>query len=344
MRLTTHWHEDRSYLGCIRKLATGLAAVAFAGSVHAQSVDWPVYSEYAPYPAYDGFTNTLPDVIGPIDGSARLTILTAGNHFPVFVPHVLDSFPEWCRQTSRCTVSASDILILTLPSGIVVDSLEKGGVRFGNAILPFSLEGPVYPNIVIAGPGPLERLAGRKLVEDAPILFAQHSGLVLLVRRESHIQSLADLGVGKNRIILATPGETGPRSQYEEALSGILGMQGRDAVLAREIDSFPGRLAIQHRDVPYALLNDLADAGIIFDHLARFYAARHPEHLRYVPVSGAARYGRPLAVAKTSVADPLSEAFMDFLLETAPAIYPEAGFAPVDEFSFGERLDLVLED
>jgi predicted DNA-binding ribbon-helix-helix protein len=35
--------------------------------------------------------------------------------------------------------------------------------------------------------------------------------------------------------------------------------------MSHEVRTFPGRLGIQHRDVPYALLNDIADGGLIFN-------------------------------------------------------------------------------
>jgi hypothetical protein len=38
------------------------------------------------------------------------------------------------------------------------------------------------------------------------------------------------------------------------------------AILGRETSEFPGRLGIQHRDVPFAVANGLADAGLLVRH------------------------------------------------------------------------------
>ena len=66
--------------------------------------------------------------------------------------------------------------------------------------------------------------------------------------------------------------EPGARNQYQATIQALLGKEAATALLARESRTFPGRLGIQHRDVPYAVLSDIADGGIIFSHLAAFYA------------------------------------------------------------------------
>jgi hypothetical protein len=76
----------------------------------------------------DGFTDTLPDFVGPIDGSAELTIFTEGNHYPVLPSLVLDGFPSWCKSTKACRVDVGKILIVTLPQAMVLDVLVKGGI------------------------------------------------------------------------------------------------------------------------------------------------------------------------------------------------------------------------
>jgi hypothetical protein len=65
----------------------------------AQNIRWPTFGPAQGLLRLDGFTDTLPDFVGPIDGSAELTIFTEGNHYPVLLPLVLDRFPTWCKST-----------------------------------------------------------------------------------------------------------------------------------------------------------------------------------------------------------------------------------------------------
>jgi hypothetical protein len=258
-------------------LASAFFSVPCPSRLDAQAVDWPAYGPLRDLPALSGYANALPDLVGPVDGSARLTIFTEGNHYPVLLPIVLEEFPAWCKKTQRCEdLSADRILVLTLPQVMIVEALTKGGLRFGNAILPIGPTQKVFPEIVMGGAGPLRRLAAAELIQPRARVFARHRGMGLLIRREVRERTLESFATqnAKHRLIIATPFEAGARRQYENTLSALLGPKRSKALLDRDIGDFAGRLRIQHRDVPYALLNDLADGGLIFGHLADFLRAR----------------------------------------------------------------------
>ncbi|MEM6730342.1 MAG: hypothetical protein AAF658_02230, partial [Myxococcota bacterium] len=78
------------------------SALLFAGCSASSSaerraaVEWPRFGPASDSLELRGHVNALPDFVGPIDGSAKLTIFTEGNHFPVLLPLVFDEFPEWC--------------------------------------------------------------------------------------------------------------------------------------------------------------------------------------------------------------------------------------------------------
>jgi hypothetical protein len=127
-------------------------------SCEAQSVSWPSFGPDRDLLHLDGLTDTLPDFVGPIDGSAELTIFTEGNHYPVLLPLVLDAFPQWCKRTGACDADTSKILVVTLPQPMVVDVLLKGGARLGNAIVPIARPARLS-DFVMAGTSPLRRLA-----------------------------------------------------------------------------------------------------------------------------------------------------------------------------------------
>jgi len=94
--------------------------------------------------------------------------------------------------------------------------------------------------------------------------------------------------------------------------------------------------------VPQAIAAGYADAGIIFHHLAQYYAAEYPERFTIVTVSGADRLSSTIAMVR--VADPLraqaANAFVEFFLEAAREVYPRYGFTMMSEAEFGARIAL----
>src|SRR5690242_13238470 len=78
----------------MRALTLALLLLLSPLSTQAQSVVWPAFGPVRNLLKLDGLTDTLPDFIGPIDGSAELTIFTEGNHYPVLLPLVLRDSPN----------------------------------------------------------------------------------------------------------------------------------------------------------------------------------------------------------------------------------------------------------
>ena len=70
----------------------GLLACLAASPAAAQNISWPAFGPERSLPRLDGLTDALPDFVGPLDGSAELTIFTEGNHYPVLLPLVLECF------------------------------------------------------------------------------------------------------------------------------------------------------------------------------------------------------------------------------------------------------------
>jgi hypothetical protein len=325
-------------------LATiGLIACFAAKPSAAQSIAWPPFGPDRGLLRLDGLTDTLPDFVGPIDGSAELTIFTEGNHYPVLLPLVLDAFPTWCMKTDICRIDGHRILIVTLPQPMILGMLLKGGIRLGNAVLPVGRDQRVFPDLVMAGAEPLRQLASAGIVESRAVVFARHRGLGLLLKQD--LADVSDIGTFSDRvgrIVIASESEPGARNQYRTTLEAMIGKDATSQLLAREVRTFPGRLGIQHRDVPYAVLNSIADGGIIFSHLAAFYAQAYPDRLRYVAVPEAERFGEEIAIARTvGNHGPSTTAFERYFLETAQTAYPKGGFATQGAFRYGAELNLT---
>jgi hypothetical protein len=165
---------------------------------------------------------------------------------------------------------------------------------------------------------------------------------LLLASGLAHITDLEGFAAGAERLVLASESEPAARSQYVVSLHTLVGEAATSRLLAREVSDFPGRLGIQHRDVPYALLNKLADGGITFSHLAQFYALSFPHALRAIPVPAAAAFGSGIALARAAgEASPIADAFARFFLAAASTAYPEGGFSPVRDFAYGSVIDLT---
>jgi hypothetical protein len=317
-------------------LVTALACV----SAMAQSVPWPAFGPVRNLLRFDGFTDTVPDFVGPIDGSAQLTIFTEGNHYPVLLPLVLQRFPEWCRANHACDADAARILVVTLPQPMVVRMLTEGGISLGNAVLPIGPDKPVFPDLVMAGLSPLRQLRAAGVVEGQARIFAHTLGMGMLVSQG--VAGVGDLDQFSRRIdrfVVASPSEPGARQQYRATLTAQLGEAATAQLFDHEVVTCAGRLGIQHRDVPYALINNLADGGLIFSHLANFYAHAFPDRLRAVAVPGAERFGQDIAIVRTTRRHALATSFERFFMEVAPVAYPEGGFAVLGP-AFGTPVDL----
>lgn len=345
--MTDHFRLSRPYF-----VAAAISFALIAPANATDPLDWPAYGPERGHfrvdngiDRGDGLTNGIPDIVGPVDGSAKLTIFTEGNHYPVLLPLVLDAFPAHCAETGRCSVTAEDITVVTLPQVMIMAGLQGGGFRFGNAQLPVRQDTSVFPDIVMLGERPMGRLNEQQLLASTPRVFAKHRGMGLLVNRDMH-QDVPDLETFASSdlpFVFATPRETGARNQYLGTMNALLGEDTASAVFAREVPDFPGRLAIQHRDIPYAVVNGVAPVGLIFGHLADFYASYWPEHLAFVEIPEAAAFGSEIAVAKANRPNSdasAADAFLEFLFDAAPDAYRAGGFMPSEQFEFGRELNL----
>lgn len=289
-------------------------------------------------PTLAGHTNTLLDFVGPLGGAAKLTVFSEGNHFPVLTPLLFDDAALHSGDASL----ADDILLVTLPQRLLVDMLAAKRIRLGRAVLPIH-PAATYPDIVMAGEAPLRTLAERGVIEPVAVPFARHRGLGLLVHRSCTVRSLAEaLSHSELRLVFATEQEAGAREQYLRTIEALVGGDARRQAEDREIGAFPERLSIQHRDVPYALLQRHADVGIVFAHLAAHFAHAHPDELAFVPVAEAAAFGAWIGAAFVrDRTNALARRFWTYFLREARARYPAAGFSAPEEFPFAQAVPLL---
>jgi hypothetical protein len=301
----------------------------------------PIVPVPADIPALNGYTDTVPDIVGRLGVPIDLAIFTEGNHFPVLLGgEIIEPFRDWARAQQRHAALVLDnIVIVTLPQPMIVGMLLGRGIAFGNMTLGVSRVSGFYPDIVMGGASPLARLRRAAIVDGEARVFARNRGLSLLVAAGNRlaIRRLRDIERIGIRVVLASENERDARSQYISALDTLLGNKATRAILARETTAFPGRLGIQHRDVLQAIATSKADVGIIVHHLARYFAETYPQHCAMVSVPGADSFSSSIALVPA--ADPLraqaAQAFSEFFFGVAREVYPRYGFAPMSQAEFG---------
>lgn len=174
--------------------------------------------------------------------------------------------------------------------------------------------------------------------------FSKNRGRALLVRRGNPlgIHSLADVARTGARVAQADAVEAGARAGNRAAIEGLIGKPAADAFFAKEVEHFPGRLRITHRDVPEMLARGYADVGLTQYHLISHWARTFPNHFELVPIAGAERF--PVKIGFGRVVSPLRpralKAFEEFFFGRARDVYPRYDFARMTDDEYGAALAL----
>ena len=88
-------------------------------------------------------------------------------------------------------------------------------------------------------------------------------------------------------------------------------------------------LGIQYRDVPFAVANGLADAGLLVHHLALYYAEAFPKEFAVVSLPGAEQRSADIYAALADHPRNAKAAawFLEYFFSRAPEAYQANGFA-----------------
>src|SRR5215831_26014 len=129
---------------------------------------WPVVPKIAPeMRSFAGHTNTVPDIVGRFGTPASLVVFTEGNHLMVLHSEdILGAFPAWTKsQAQYADLNLDNVILLTLPQPIVVQTIRAGAITLGNVVLDFSRRSGYYPDIVMGGLAPLQALRTLGVIE-----------------------------------------------------------------------------------------------------------------------------------------------------------------------------------
>jgi accessory colonization factor AcfC len=180
------------------------------------------------------------------------------------------------------------------------------------------------------------------VIEPQARFFSKNRGVALLVRKGNPrgIHGLADVVRPGTRIALPDSGDV--RAMCRATADKLLGKPAADALFAAEVPSFPGRLAIMHRDLPEMIARSYADAAFTWYHLVSYWARIFPDQFEFVAVPGAEPFFTQIALAR--VADPLQaramRAFDEFFFSRARDVYPRYDFARMNDDEFAAPLAL----
>jgi hypothetical protein len=308
---------------------------------------WPVVAKVPPGAyAFAGHQNTVPDIVGRFGTPASLVIFTEGNHLMVLHgDDVLGAFPAWAKsQPQYADLNLDNVILVTLPQPIVVQMINSGAIMLGNLTLDVTRASGYYPDIVMGGRPPLQQLLKLGVIEPQARSFSKNRGRALVVRKGNPlgIKSLADVARTGARIAQGDSVEAGGRAGNRAAVEALVGKSMADAVFAKEVGHFPGRLGITHRDVPEMLARGYADVGLTQYHLISYWVRTFPNHFELVPIAGSERFFLNIGFGR--VVNPLrpraARAFEEFFFGRARDVYPRYDFAPMTDEEYGAPLAL----
>src|SRR6202051_570549 len=308
---------------------------------------WPVVTKLQPgIRSIAGHTDTVPDIVGRIGTPASLVIFTEGNHLMVLLSEdIVGAFPSWAKlQPQYAALDLENGVVVTVPQPVVVQMVRSGGLALGNLTLDVSRKSGFYPDIVMGGPDPLQQLRKLGVIEPQARYFSKNRGLALLVRKGNPfgIRGLTDVARSGARLAQPDVVEAGSRARYRAAVDELIGKSAADAFFATEVEHFPGRIGITHRDVPEMIARGYADVGITQYHLISYWTRIFPNHFELVPVAGGERFFVKIAFGRTI--DPLRpralKAFEEFFFSRARDVYPRYDLARMSDDEFGATLAL----
>ena len=340
-------------------LASALSAIGLARTPMARAAErgtaaqvagplvWPVVRPRDPgILSFDGHTNTVVDIVGRIGTPPSLVIFTEGNHLMVLLSQdIVGAFPNWARTHPQyADLELDNVVVVTLPQPMVVQMVRTGAVTLGNLTIDFTRASSLYPDIVMGGPAPLRELHKLGVLQPQARYFSRNRGRALLVRKSNpfKIRGLADVARTGARVAQSALVEANARAGNRAAIEGLIGKPAADAFFANEVEHFPGRLGITHRDVPEMIARGYADVGLTQYHLVSYWVRTFTNHFELVPIAGAERFSVKIAFGR--IIDPLrpraAEAFEEFFFGQARAVYPRYDFARMTDEEYGAPLAL----
>ncbi|HAK60060.1 MAG TPA: hypothetical protein DCO77_06705 [Nitrospiraceae bacterium] len=289
-------------------LVVGIAAGALAevpvitGSpqiVTPALLDWPRDTEKQTPDLTEPTANRLEDLHGELVNcsSMDLVLSTAGNYHmalrdlmrKVVLPEASDEIANWYYSTSP---------------PISPDQIANKHLGFGN------LNVGCVPQIAVGPKNLMNTLDSLAFTEGERIPIIRNRGNVILVKKGNpkHIKSIWDLGRPNVRVVTSNPyTEKGSFGNYSGSINNIAandpnppGSRTAEKLFHSIFNSdkpyakWVSGKRIHHREVPWAVAYDHADAGLLFYHLALYAKRSFPDLFDIVPLGGTVDSPEPL--------------------------------------------------
>ena len=242
-------------------LGSALSAVALSQAQAARAAEqkavaqtseplvWPVITRLQPgIRSFSGHTNTVLDIVGRIGTPPSLVIFSEGNHLMALLSdEILSAFPTWAKAQSRyADLGLDNVVVVTMPQPIVVQTVRTGAIALGNLTLDMSRASGLYPDIVMGGPAPLRELRKLGVLEPQARYFSKNRGRALLVRKGNPlgVHGLADVARTGARVAQADAVEAGARAGNRAAIEGLLESRRPTRSSQKRLSTSPGASAL----------------------------------------------------------------------------------------------------
>lgn len=302
-------------------------------TISSRVLEWPAEAAVYPGDAVRPFSAHGSNLVLDFHGdpaTAGVAVFSDGNHHMAL---------EACvRAFADTNPGVGDVFYTTTPPGLLVDALRGDGLAVGNLRITRK------PDVFIGPSNILDDLAQDGFVKSHSA-FAQSQGTVLLVRKGNPkgITTLTDL-LSDDVILTCSNPQTEKASfaVYHEAVRLLADDAGVDekAIVTKLTVAGPRTVhsqLIHHREVPELIAAGLADAAVIYYHLALRYSRVFPDIFEFVDIGGLeldkADSRHPITryhIGVVGDGGEFGEAFVRFMhKQAAKKLYREHGLRPL---------------
>jgi ABC-type molybdate transport system substrate-binding protein len=195
--------------------------------------------------------------LGKMATEANLMLWLAGNQF--------FAMEDVVRAFQKAHPDAGNVGLITLPPGIILNAINKGGWTYGDK--EYRLQPDIYASVQL---GHLQKLkSGGKMDQ---YMTYTHNALTLAVAKGNpkHIKGIDDLGRSDLQVMLPNPIDEGIMTFYAKKVlteHGLWNKMTGDKKECKSCRPVPNVYftAVHHREIPDGLKAGIVDVGIIWE-------------------------------------------------------------------------------
>jgi hypothetical protein len=276
-------------------------------------LDWPQDDPQTNPYLTEPTSNRLNDLHGQIE-DCDLVLTTGGNYHMA----LKDLWREYFLPTYAKKLDLRNWFYTTSPP-VSPAQFKSSSVQFGN------FNANCAPQVAVGPEGIMKQLIAEGATSGEMVPILKNYGNVILIRKGNpkNIHSIWDLGRPDVTVVTPNPDlEKGAFSNFSGSIYNIAandknppaGMTAEklfDSIfnnpsaqhgnVTNKRPKWVAGKRIMHREQPFMVTNDYADAGVIFYHLARYMTETFPDKFDWVPLGGTKEAPEPVAGNKVGV-------------------------------------------